>query len=615
MSVELNDITSGYSTGLINDNFQLVEDELNNNVLHRDGLSPGEANQMEVALDMNSNFVYNLPEPVLEHQAARLQDVQNAITGGNVANLVTFTPYGNITAGNVQGAIQELADGTGQSVTTSTGTESLVQSLDSRSIYVDTVSSLKGLTSSELNANQSAHVTTTGRAGLFVWTLGDQSANVSGDALEGIWVAPSDAPTGSSGAWKRLIPEASILPEWWGAQNDGTAVSDTTAALQAAIDFAEANDNYKIVLQGGEYAINETLTKGQSFSAPIIEGRGFKYTRLSYAFGVGDKPALLIKGGSGQDSGGYIQGIGFDGDSQSTGVEVQGQIGFVVRDCQFGLNANGVLYHNFASGEFTEYCVAEHCDFEQDCTVAVRYKRTDGNESFHGCGLKACKINEKLGVTTGAIVIGGNCLPYNSPMDFQIWKRTSQPIIIHGGSGGANVHGHLTVETFGTNQHVIADGPTVLTWVGGFSSFGPYTQQGPDVSFCSSLQVNSDRSVATYRMPKSFSEPLTTGDNDFPLYTAPGETLVANVHISGTDYQYEDQLVIKRSTGGFVNSGALVEEHRFRSLNVAGHGDPVYTLVNGDTLRISNGSYPASGLDVVITLHYVGARVDKPFTS
>tara|TARA_R100000687_G_scaffold82398_1_gene81788 strand:- start:3721 stop:5898 length:2178 start_codon:yes stop_codon:yes gene_type:complete len=110
MSVELNNITSGYSTGLINDNFQLVEDELNNNVLRRDGLSSGEANHMEVGLDMNSNFVYNLPEPVLEHQAARLQDVQNAIQGNSSANLITFTPYGSISSGNVQSALQELEE-------------------------------------------------------------------------------------------------------------------------------------------------------------------------------------------------------------------------------------------------------------------------------------------------------------------------------------------------------------------------------------------------------------------------------------------------------------------------------------------------------------------------
>ncbi len=109
MTIELNPITSGYSTGLINDNFQAIEDYVNDKLLQRDGVEVGEVNQMEVDLDMNSHFVYNLPEPVLEHQAARLQDVQNAVAGG-AANLITFTPYGSITSENVQGAIQELED-------------------------------------------------------------------------------------------------------------------------------------------------------------------------------------------------------------------------------------------------------------------------------------------------------------------------------------------------------------------------------------------------------------------------------------------------------------------------------------------------------------------------
>lgn len=59
MAIELNNVSSGYSTGVINDNFQRVEDELNGNVLRRNGLSPGEANQMNVPLDMNSNLILN----------------------------------------------------------------------------------------------------------------------------------------------------------------------------------------------------------------------------------------------------------------------------------------------------------------------------------------------------------------------------------------------------------------------------------------------------------------------------------------------------------------------------------------------------------------------------
>ncbi len=59
MSIELNDISSGYSTGLINENFQKLEQYINDNLLNRDGTEVGEPNQMENNLDMNGNLIIN----------------------------------------------------------------------------------------------------------------------------------------------------------------------------------------------------------------------------------------------------------------------------------------------------------------------------------------------------------------------------------------------------------------------------------------------------------------------------------------------------------------------------------------------------------------------------
>lgn len=60
MSVELNPITSGYSTGLINDNFQKVEQLINNSLFWRTGVEEGQANQLETDLDMNGHAILNL---------------------------------------------------------------------------------------------------------------------------------------------------------------------------------------------------------------------------------------------------------------------------------------------------------------------------------------------------------------------------------------------------------------------------------------------------------------------------------------------------------------------------------------------------------------------------
>lgn len=59
--VELDPITSGYNLSKINNNFQKVEDELNNKVLYRE-TTTGEPNSMGVNLDMDSNDILNVDE-------------------------------------------------------------------------------------------------------------------------------------------------------------------------------------------------------------------------------------------------------------------------------------------------------------------------------------------------------------------------------------------------------------------------------------------------------------------------------------------------------------------------------------------------------------------------
>lgn len=104
--ITLDSVASGYDLSKINANFVAIAAELNDKVLYRDN-PVGETNTLITPIDANSQQIYNLPEPLLSHQAARLQDVQNGVAGAT-ANLIAFTPSGNIVADTVQGAIQEL---------------------------------------------------------------------------------------------------------------------------------------------------------------------------------------------------------------------------------------------------------------------------------------------------------------------------------------------------------------------------------------------------------------------------------------------------------------------------------------------------------------------------
>ena len=60
MAIELDNIGSGFSRGKINLNFEKIEEALNQLVLKRQGLETGEANQMEVPLDMNGYPIINV---------------------------------------------------------------------------------------------------------------------------------------------------------------------------------------------------------------------------------------------------------------------------------------------------------------------------------------------------------------------------------------------------------------------------------------------------------------------------------------------------------------------------------------------------------------------------
>lgn len=108
--IVLNQPVAGFNLSAINANFQKIQDEFNKKVLYRQN-PVGEPNQMVNSnLDMSGNRILNLSAPVSPNEAARLQDVTNAIANKATAVFTEFTPYGLATSTNVQGAIQNSVD-------------------------------------------------------------------------------------------------------------------------------------------------------------------------------------------------------------------------------------------------------------------------------------------------------------------------------------------------------------------------------------------------------------------------------------------------------------------------------------------------------------------------
>ena len=115
------------ATNQLNENNSRIEDALEK-TLSRDGTQP---NAMTANLDMNSQRILNLPEPVTATEPLRLGDEQIIIdivddgvssaltahiddtTGAHAASAISFSPTGSISSIDVQSAIAEVASEAG----------------------------------------------------------------------------------------------------------------------------------------------------------------------------------------------------------------------------------------------------------------------------------------------------------------------------------------------------------------------------------------------------------------------------------------------------------------------------------------------------------------------
>lgn len=246
--VTVTTVTTGTNVSAINDNFSTLANAINNMVLAR--ANPvGEPNQMMNLLDMNSNSIINLPSPVNNNDAARLVDVQAAISGLPTASMVPFSPYGTLTGTNVQSALQQEED----------RVTNLSNSLSAATIAVATIAALKAV-------SHTAHTT--------ALVLGYYAA---GDGVEGVyWYDASDTTSADNGGtiivatdggrWK-LTQSGVISVKQFGAKTDGT---DAATAINAAFSWAQAN-NLTLDISGN-FSVSKVTVTGANGMA--LQGRG-----------------------------------------------------------------------------------------------------------------------------------------------------------------------------------------------------------------------------------------------------------------------------------------------------------------------------------------------------
>lgn len=100
----LDDIASGYNLSKINENFQKIEDELNDKVLYREN-PVGEPNQMSQNHDMNSHKLLNLKDGEVDSDAINLGQAKAILTVGGSADKFNHNDTLNKNAAGAHDAI------------------------------------------------------------------------------------------------------------------------------------------------------------------------------------------------------------------------------------------------------------------------------------------------------------------------------------------------------------------------------------------------------------------------------------------------------------------------------------------------------------------------------
>lgn len=169
-------------------------------------------------------------------------------------------------------------------------------------------------------SKKAAVLSTEGRSGVFIWRSGDYSTYVAADPLEGVFVK-ADGVSASLGAWVRSF-SGPVDIKWFGAVPNGNP-SETTEAIQRALNLAAFINAGKVLVPAGEWRISKTQTEtfqtvampegqrdGYALIIPTgvtVEGEGYRSVLKRYV------PDTLWIAVLAHNTGGVIRNIRLEG--------------------------------------------------------------------------------------------------------------------------------------------------------------------------------------------------------------------------------------------------------------------------------------------------------------
>ncbi|WP_019988357.1 glycosyl hydrolase family 28-related protein [Rudanella lutea] len=398
--------------------------------------------------------------------------------------------------------------------------------------------------------------------------------------------------------YKRTNADNRVNLHFFGAVGNGKA--DDTKAIQNAVEYS-TKFGLTLVVPRGIYRITKSIYKSESFTGLNIEGIEGAVT-FNYKDIKDGTACLNIIGGSGVLCRSVVSGITFIGSDNSTGVEISGQCGQKIRNCTFKTNKTGIIFHNRNRGSFTEYSVADDCVFDSECSTAIRYRRTNGNESFNGTGMA---VNNLINTKGSVIVVEDGCLPYNSPLNGQIWINGSNSILVENQNTTSNKPtfiGNLTLEKMPNGHLTLSTGNLPTFFCGNISSVGDGVTSGQFVSARNvSYQPNGTVLTQDARYNKQMVLNSSTTHVDVPTK---GATYLVTIYLSGANYDYRYSLILQHEGGG--NSGFVSILSNPRSLNSTSWGPPSFSCDADGRLVISNPNFKNNKVTVWLTYTQIG---------
>jgi hypothetical protein len=390
-----------------------------------------------------------------------------------------------------------------------------------------------------------------------------------------------------------------------------TKLLDVTAPLQAAYTYAQSIKK-SLHIVAGAYK-HSGITKSSSFDHVSIVGGGADCTEFDYS-SFGSVSAITISGGSGSVTLSRIVGIQFNGAANGIGITLVGQGGVRLTDCRFGQNARGIVLHNQNSGEFSEFNVAENCEFTSACATALEYRVTAGNQSFHGSGLQNCLVNAKSS-TDPVILVGNGCFVYNAPLSATVFPSPTGASIIYNknvsGSLNNNWNGHINLEPSNSAAVSIAvnDSGARTFFSGGVTSVNNNWSLN-DCILVDSLTIRTDGSVNYTPKPYTFTKTDCVNGSVVDLkiidtYSGYDSGLMLNITLAGNNYRYTHVCAMSLDNG--VGGGNQIAQlAMLQQFNSAGWGSSTFSIDGSNQLVITNA---AGGFSVtaIVAVSPIGA--------